>query len=218
MTTLSGRHPVSSPSAELGHHGSPPLLDYYLLYAAPATGGTPAEFEGILAEEFLLAEDHSAVGLVSAGWAVRDRRWCDASVTSQRVRADAGLRRRVVPVDRATAAASYRESCGDELPSEATLRAHFADRPAARMPAALRLSTPEARPGFRETRVYRILFANDLSPDGLAALCASWRMAATGTSPIRTPASSVPPHTTLATTSSPGICAASAPAAPGVST
>ncbi|MEU2665566.1 hypothetical protein [Micromonospora sp. NPDC007220] len=180
MTTLSGPHLFSPLSAALGHHGSPPLLDYYLLYAVPVSGGKPAELEGILAEEFLLAEDHSAVGLVSTGWTVLDRRWCDASVTSQRIRADAGLRRRVMPVDRATAAAIYRETCGDELPSEATLRAHFIDRPAARMPGALRLSTPEARPGFHETRVYRILFANELSPDGLAALCASWQMSATG--------------------------------------
>ncbi|MFY1594740.1 DUF305 domain-containing protein [Micromonospora sp. WMMD737] len=85
-----------------------------------------------------------------------------------------------MPVDRATAAAAYRRLCGDDLPADAILRTHFTDRPAARMPAALRLSTPEASPEFHETRVYRILFANELSPDGLTALRTAWQMSATG--------------------------------------
>jgi hypothetical protein len=38
------------------------------------------------------------------------------------------------------------------------------------------LGGSEPRPGFRETRVYRILFAGDLSADGLAALGEAWQM------------------------------------------
>lgn len=44
----------------------------------------------------------------------------------------------------------------------------------------MRLNGSEPRPGFRETRVYRILFADELSPDGLAALSEAWQMPVTG--------------------------------------
>ncbi|MEV7328163.1 hypothetical protein [Micromonospora sp. NPDC093244] len=152
---------------------SAPALHYYVVYDG---AGVP---EGLLAEEFLLAKDYSSAGLVSGGWSRSEGRWCDASVTSRRLRVDAVLRKRVMPVGRAAAAALYRDLCGAELPEEAVLRARFG-APPARPSSPLRLDQSAPRPGFRETRVYRILFAGELSPDGLAALSEAWQMPVTG--------------------------------------
>lgn len=147
-------------------------LHYYVVHDG---AGEP---EGLLAEEFLLAADYSSAGLVSGGWCRAEGRWRDASVTSRRLRVDAALRRRVAPVGRPAAAAFYRDLCGADLPDEAALRACFGDLPAQAPP--LRLSGAEARPGFRETRVYRILCTDELTRDGLAALSEAWRMPVTG--------------------------------------
>jgi hypothetical protein len=68
---------------------------------------------------------------------------------------------------------------GVDLPDEAALRAGFGDLPA-QPPPPLRLSGPEATPGFRETRVYRILFVNEMTQDGLDALSGAWQMPVTG--------------------------------------
>ncbi|WFE54171.1 hypothetical protein [Micromonospora sp. WMMD1155] len=152
---------------------SSPALHYYVVYD---DAGEP---EGLLAEEFLLAADHSSAGLVSGGWSQSEGRWCDASATSRRLRVDAALRKRVTPVGRAAAAALYWDLCGTDLPEEAALRACFGAPPAL-PPSPLRLSGSEPRPGFHETRVYRILFADELSPDGLAALSEAWQMPVTG--------------------------------------
>ncbi|MFY1631930.1 hypothetical protein ACN27F_01395 [Solwaraspora sp. WMMB335] len=151
----------------------PPALHYYVVYDG---AGNP---EGLLAEEFLLAADHSCAGLVSCGWNRSERRWHDASATSRRLRIDAALRARVTPVGRPAAAALYRDLRGTDLPDEAALRACFG-APAARPPSPLRLTGSEATPGFHETRLYRILFADELSPDGLAALSQAWQMPVTG--------------------------------------
>jgi hypothetical protein len=151
----------------------PPALHYYVVYDG---AGVP---EGLLAEEFLLTADYSSAGLVSGGWSRSEARWCDASATSQRLRVEAALRKRMTPVDRTAAAALYGELCGTDLPDEATLRACFG-APRSKPPSPLRLSGPKPRPGFRETRVYRILFAGELSPDGLAALSEAWQMPVTG--------------------------------------
>jgi hypothetical protein len=137
------------------------------------------EPEGLLVEEFLLAADYSAAGLVSGGWSRAEGRWHDASATSLRLRIDAALRDRVTLVGRTTAAALYQNLCGADLPDEATLRTCFG-APAHQSPSPLRLSGPEATPGFRETRVYRILFADELSPGRLAALSEAWQMPVTG--------------------------------------
>lgn len=137
------------------------------------------ELDGLLAEEFLLAVDHSSAGLVSAFWSRRDGGWRDGADTSRRLRLDAALRAHVVAVGRAAAAEVYRNACGADLPGEAALRACFGDLPAAQ-PPPLRLSGPAATPGFRETRVYRILFVNELTRDGLDALSRVWRMPVTG--------------------------------------
>ncbi|MFD6564152.1 hypothetical protein [Micromonospora profundi] len=148
-------------------------LHYYVVYDA---AGVP---EGLLAEEFLLAADYSSVGLVSVGWSRADGRWYEASATSRRLRVDAVLRKRVTLVGRSAAAALYRDLCGADLPDEDALRARFGASPA-QPPSPLRLSDSEPRPGFRETRVYRILFANELSPGSLAALSEAWQMPITG--------------------------------------
>ncbi|GGL20540.1 hypothetical protein [Mangrovihabitans endophyticus] len=152
---------------------SSPALHYYVVYD---DAGVP---EGLLAEEFLLAADHSSAGLVSGGWSRSEGRWHDASATSRRLRLDAALRKRVTPVNRTTAATLYRDLCGADLPHEPALRAYFG-APAAQPASALPLTGCEPRPGFRETRVYRILFADELSPDGLAALSEAWQMPVTG--------------------------------------
>ncbi|MBQ1046707.1 hypothetical protein KBX35_24000 [Micromonospora sp. C32] len=153
--------------------GSPPALHYYAVHDG---AGAP---EGLLVEEFLLAADYSSAGLVSGGWTRSAGRWHEASATSRCLRADAGLRKRVTSVDRAAAAALYRGLCGADLPDEDTLRACFGPPPT-RPPSPLRLGDSEPRRGFRETRVYRILFAGELSPDGVAALSTAWRMPITG--------------------------------------
>ncbi len=152
---------------------SSPALHYYVVYDG---AGVP---EGLLAEEFLLAADYSSAGLVSGGWSRSEARWCDASATSRRLRVDAALRERVTPVGRAAAAALYRDLCGADLPGEAALRARFG-APPVQPPSPLRLNGSEATPGFRETRVYRILFTDELTRDGLAALSEAWQMPITG--------------------------------------
>ncbi|MEV4727569.1 hypothetical protein [Micromonospora humida] len=137
------------------------------------------EPEGLLAEEFLLAADHSCVGLVGCGWSRSEGRWRDASATSRRLRVDPTLRARVTPVSRDGAATLYRGFCGAALPDEAALRTCFGAPPAPPSPPLL-LHRSEATPGFRETRTYRILFAGALTPGGLTALGEAWRMPVTG--------------------------------------
>ncbi|MFG1610006.1 hypothetical protein [Actinoplanes sp. NPDC049265] len=150
-----------------------PSLHYYLV------GDRGGEPDGLLVEEFLLAVDYSSAGLLSAFWSRREGRWRDGADTSRRLRLDAGLRARVVPTGRAGAAEFYRDLCGVELPDEAALRAGFGALPDPPAPL-LRLGRPEATPGFRETRVYRILFVDELTQDGLDALSDAWQMPITG--------------------------------------
>ncbi|MEV0941228.1 hypothetical protein [Micromonospora wenchangensis] len=144
-------------------------LHYYVVHDG---AGQP---EGLLAEEFLFAVDHSCIGLVGGGWSRAEGRWSDASATSRRLRVDPALRARVTPVSRDRAATLYREFCGATLPDEATLRTCFGAPPAPPSPP-LPLHRPEATPGFRETRTYRILFAGTLTPGGLTALGEAWQM------------------------------------------
>jgi hypothetical protein len=137
------------------------------------------EPDGLLAEEFLLAKDYSSAGLVSVSWSRRDGCWRDAVAISRRVRLDAALRVRVTPVGRAVAASLYWDLCGADLPNEAALRARCGDL-SAQPPTPLLLNGAEATLGFRETRVYRILFADELTRDGLDALSSAWQMPVTG--------------------------------------
>lgn len=153
--------------------GSAPSLHYYVVHDS---AGEP---DGLLVEEFLLAEDHSSVGLASGCWTRREERWRDAAATSRQLRLDAALRARVAAVGRAAATTLHENLCGVPLPDEATVRACFGDPPG-RTPPPLRLGGPEATPGFRETRVYRILFVGELTLDGLEALSDAWRMPVIG--------------------------------------
>jgi hypothetical protein len=140
------------------------MLDYYLI-----------DRSGILVEEFVLGEDDTAVAIDSAGWT--DGRWWSSAAFSMQLRGDPQVRARVTPVDRDGARAAYRRLGGGELPEDATLRGYFADPAPLRASAALRLDTTPVPDGYRERRVYRVLFAGDLDSDGLAALRYRWRMA-----------------------------------------
>jgi hypothetical protein len=158
----------------------PAPLDYYLIFPGagePAPGAEPA---GLVVEEFVLAEDHSAVGLDSAGWTPADGRWWSSAEFSRGMRADPGLRARVAPVNRGDAQAAYRRLGGGGLPDEPALRAQFRDRAPLADVAALRLDSAPVPDGFDERRVYRTLFARQLTVGGLARLRALWRMEPAG--------------------------------------
>lgn len=163
---------TTTPLARQAVDGSP-VLHYYVVHDR---AGEP---EGLLVEEFLLAGDYSSAGLLSGLWSRPEGRWRDGADTSRRLRLDAGLRARVVAVGRAAAAELYRSLCGADLSDEVALRACFGELPAQPSPP-LRLSWPEATPGFRETRVYRILFVDELTQAGLDALSGAWQMPVTG--------------------------------------
>jgi hypothetical protein len=137
--------------------GSPDMLDYYLV-----------DQSGILVEEFVLGGDDAAVAIDSAGWT--DGRWWSSAAFSMGLRGDPHLRARVVPAGRDEARAAYRRLGGGELPDEATLRGYFADPAPLHASAPLRLDVTPVPDGYRERRVYRVLFAGDLDADGLAAL------------------------------------------------
>ncbi|WP_434739856.1 hypothetical protein [Micromonospora sp. SH-82] len=150
-----------------------PALDYYLVHPPGGPGaGRPV---GLLVEEFVFGDDHAAVRLDGVGWTAGERRWWDSAAFSRAIRADRRVRERVVPVDRSAAEAVHRGSGGDDLPDEATLRGHFGAGVALPAAAPLRLGD-EVTDGYRDTRVYRVLFANALSWDGLARLQTRWRM------------------------------------------
>ncbi|MET7336862.1 hypothetical protein [Nonomuraea sp. NPDC005650] len=135
-------------------------MDYYLI-SGPG---------GILVEEFVLQDDHTATGIDSAVWSPEHGRWSAAPELSRALRSDAGLRALVSPVDRRSAAEAYARLGGGELPGEERLRGLFRERQP--LPAAAPLdlgSSPDARR-------YRILFAGDLDADGLAGARAALRL------------------------------------------
>jgi len=140
-------------------------LDYYLILHEP--GGPPA---GLHVEEFVLAADHTAIGVDSAGWAPGETAWWSSAEFALGIRRDARLRSRVCPASRAAAEATYRELDGDELPAEPLLRKYFWDRHLLATAAPLRLSPDTPPPGFHERRLYRTLFAGDLSPAALTRI------------------------------------------------
>jgi hypothetical protein len=118
------------------------------------------------------------VAIDNAGWT--DGRWWSSAAFSMELRGDPRLRARVVPAGRDEARVAYRRLGGGELPDEATLRGYFADPAPLPASAALRLDATPVPDGYRERRVYRVLFAGDLDPDGLAALRQRLRMPASG--------------------------------------
>lgn len=153
-----------------------PSLDYYLIHPDRGSATQPA---GILVEEFVLAEDYSAVRLDSTGWTPKGRHWWSSAAFSRAVRINANLRGRVVATTRREAEITHRQLGGGELPAEETLRTYFHDGEPLSTSAPLRLRPDQVTAGFHDTRSYRILFANELDRDGLANLQATWRMAVT---------------------------------------
>jgi hypothetical protein len=112
--------------------------------------------DDLLAEEFILAEDCTTVGLRGARWSTVDGQWRPATDLSRSLRTD--------PARRGTARAVHPDA---SLPAPA-----FADE---YLP--LPVSPPlRLRPhDGTDRRVYRLLFANDLSAGSIEALRSHWR-------------------------------------------
>ena len=138
-------------------------MDYYLLRG-----------HGVLVEEFVRAPDHSTLSLRGAMWTPGQGRWSAAGSFSRSLRADPEALAGVTPTDREGAEAAFHRLGGGPLPGEEALRAAFGDDAPFPSAAPLRLGPADAPEGFRERRVYRVLFAKDLDADGLAALTAAW--------------------------------------------
>jgi hypothetical protein len=134
-------------------------LDYYVVQ--PETG--------LLVEEFVLADDLSAVRLRSAGWTPPRAGWWSSADFARAVRVDRRLRARLRAVDRPAAEATYRRLSGAALPDEEALRAYFSDDIPLASGEPLRLG------GGRE--VHRVLFAGEPDGDVLDRLCARLRLA-----------------------------------------
>lgn len=141
-----------------------PALEYYLLYPVDAE----APPIGLLIEEFVLADDLSAVRLCSAGWTPADGGWWSLAAFAQALRMDPDLRARVKAVTRCDAEATYRRLGGGALPDEEALRGYFRDDIPLAAGAPLRLGVG---PG-----VHRVLFAGELDAERLAHLGASLRI------------------------------------------
>ncbi|MCO1595256.1 hypothetical protein M8C17_08770 [Micromonospora sp. RHAY321] len=147
-----------------------PSLDYYLV-----TGHRPtADVEGIVVEEFTRHRDFSTAGLDSAGWTAGGAGWWSSASLSRSMRTDPEVLTRVVPTSRSEAETVYRRLGGGQLPLEEVLRTYFCDhQPFATVPP-LRLGPTQPPSGFRERRVYRVLFAKDLREEEVASLRALW--------------------------------------------
>ncbi|OZV84341.1 hypothetical protein CA850_00235 [Micromonospora echinospora] len=160
-----------------------PALDYYLVRPRPSDDRPAAPPEGIVVEEFLFGADHTVLRVDSAAWTPGGPGWWTAPALSRNIRADPELRGRVVGVPRHRAEVVYRQLGGATLPDEATLRGHLRAGDTRATSAPLLLSPERVTPGFHSTRVYRVLFANELGPDDLVELSSVWQMA--GTDPPR---------------------------------
>ncbi|MFI6231765.1 hypothetical protein ACIBCR_31155 [Micromonospora echinospora] len=165
------------------HRSTAPALDYYLVRPRPPDDRPGAPPEGIVVEEFLFGADHQALRVDSAAWTPGGSGWWTAPALSRSIRADPELRGRVVGVPRHRAEVVYRQLGGATLPDEATLRGHLRAGDTRAASAPLLLSPERVTPGFHSTRVYRLLFANELGPDDLVELSSVWQM--TGTDPTR---------------------------------
>ncbi|MEV5414227.1 hypothetical protein AB0K60_36000 [Thermopolyspora sp. NPDC052614] len=158
------------PLAPRTAHPAAELLDYYVV---TDEHGDP---EGLVVEEFAYNDDHTAAGIDGAAWTREERLWWSSADLTRRMRADPELRRRVSATTRREAEAVYRRLSGDDLPDEPNLRLSFRDRLALNTAAPLLLGPPEKPEGFTEKRVYRILFAGELTNDHLHDLRHLWRM------------------------------------------
>ncbi|MEV0614148.1 hypothetical protein AB0I81_12560 [Nonomuraea sp. NPDC050404] len=145
-------------------------MDYYLISAA-AGDRSP---EGLLVEEFVLADDFTASGIDGAEWQPEIGAWSASAEMSRAIRADTALRSRVTPVSRYEAGEAFALLGGGELPEEAGLRTLFQERRSLPTTAPLNLGR-DAR-----ARRYRILFAGELGEDGLANARTALRLKPTG--------------------------------------
>ncbi|MEU3454761.1 hypothetical protein ABZ671_14320 [Micromonospora sp. NPDC006766] len=139
-------------------------LDYYLLHAQ----ADDAQAAGLLVEEFVLADDLSAIRLRTAGWTPADGGWWSSAAFARAIRTDRQLRARLKAVDRAAAAVTYGRLGGGALPDEEALRGHFHDDVPLSSGAPLRLGTG--------ADVHRILFAGELDDRQLARLSTLLRL------------------------------------------
>ncbi|GIJ56332.1 hypothetical protein [Virgisporangium aurantiacum] len=121
---------------------------------------------GLLVEEFVYGDDHTTVGLRVLTWTRADPRWLSTPSFGRAVRTDPDLLAGVTPTDRAGAERAYRALAGGELPDEAALRARFVGHEPFATAPPLRLGPTDPPAGFREKRVYRVLFAKE--PAGAA--------------------------------------------------
>ncbi|GAA1390066.1 hypothetical protein [Catellatospora chokoriensis] len=146
-------------------------LDYYLLAADES-----ARPEAVVVEELVLRDDGTAIGIDNVTWTATGGSWQCTPALSRDLRADERLRARVRAVDAGTAETALRSLGGGDLPEETWLRARFADFLPLPSAPLLRLGPAQAPPGFRDRRVYRILFAGDLDRHGLQCLRLWWRL------------------------------------------
>lgn len=145
-------------------------LDYYLVLTGP--GGQDAR--GIVVEEFVRHGDHTTAGLDGAAWTTSDDGWWSSASFSRGMRNDPEVRAVVTPTSRQVAERVYRTLGGGDLPSEAVLRTYFRERLDLASAPPLRLGPAQPPSGFRERRVYRVLFAGDLRPEQVAHLRSRW--------------------------------------------
>lgn len=156
-----------------------PALDYYLVHPQQPDDRRDAPPEGIVVEEFRFGADHSVLRVDSAAWTPGGPGWWTSPGLSRSLRTDPELRGRVVGVPRHRAEVVYRQLDGGPLPDEATLRGHLRVGNTHPATAPLLLSPARVTPGFHSTRMYRVLFANELGPGDLAHLAALWPMSRT---------------------------------------
>ncbi|MEU8266630.1 hypothetical protein AB0B89_05635 [Sphaerisporangium sp. NPDC049002] len=171
---MAGGSPLVPGGYALPEAGLP--LDYYLIFATAGDRRRGAPPSGVLVEEFLLHDDHTAAGIGSAGWTPATGAWRSSPALSREIRTDALLRERVLPVSRADAAGACTMLGGGALPQEARLRGFFGDCQALPTAAPLDLGSPDGGGG----RHYRILFAGDVHEPGLTNLRASLRLEPVG--------------------------------------
>ncbi|GAA3820053.1 hypothetical protein GCM10022226_45560 [Sphaerisporangium flaviroseum] len=145
-------------------------LDYYLIFPETRDGAPSAQPDGIVVEQFMLADDHTATGLATTVWTAADGGWRSSAAFSRAIRSDPRLRARIVPVRRGDAETAYRRLGEGALPDETTLRTYFLEHASLPGSPPLLLTPPEVPEGFHEKRVYRILFAGHLRKDRLAYL------------------------------------------------
>ncbi|MET8039239.1 hypothetical protein ABZU25_00070 [Micromonospora sp. NPDC005215] len=88
----------------------------------------------------------------------------------------------MIPTSRVEAERHYRTLGGGQLPDDTVLRSYFLTHQPIATAAPLRLGPTQPPDGCHERRVYRVLFAKDLSAAQVTNLRANWRTPVDGTS------------------------------------